>query len=42
MLVIDGGKETLLSTVRLCGKGVPPSRALDISGSLHLTIGLTF
>ena len=39
MEVVDGGVETPLSAVRLCGKGVPPSMALDISGSLHLTIG---
>ena len=36
----SGDKETPLSTVRLCGMGVPPSVALDMSGSLHLTSGL--
>ena len=33
------GEETPLSAVRPCGMGVPPSEALDMSGSPHLTIG---
>ena len=33
-----GGEETPLSAVRPCGMGVPPSEALDMSGSLYLTI----
>ena len=37
--VTGGGEETPLSTVRPCGMGVPSSEALDMSGSLHLTIG---
>ena len=49
--VTDGGEETPLSAVRLCGMeisasavrpcgmGVPPSEALDMSGSPYLTIG---
>ena len=37
--VTGGGEETSLSAVRLCGMGVPPSEALDMSGSPHLTIG---
>jgi hypothetical protein len=37
--VMGGGEETPPSAVRPRGKGVPPSRALDISGSPHLTIG---
>ena len=37
--VTGGGEETLLSAVRPCGMGVPPSGALDMSGSPHLTIG---
>ena len=36
--VTGGGEETPLSAVRPCGMGVPPSEALDISGSPHLTI----
>ncbi len=39
MGVIGGGEETPLIAVRPRGKGVPPSWALDISGSPHLTIG---
>jgi len=39
MWVMGGGEETPLSAVRPRGMGVPPSRALDISGSPHLTIG---
>ena len=37
--VTDGGEKTPLSAVRPCGMGVPPSEALDMSGSPHLTIG---
>ena len=37
--ITGGGEETPLSAVRLCGMGIPPSEALDMSGSLHLTIG---
>ena len=37
--VTGGGEETPLSAVRPCGMGVPPSGALDMSGSPHLTIG---
>ena len=37
--VTDGGEETPLSAVRPCGIGVPPSEALDMNRSLHLTIG---
>ena len=39
MWVMGGGEETPPSAVRPRGKGVPPSMALDISGSPHLTIG---
>lgn len=39
MVVMGGGEETPLSAVRPRGKGVPPSWALDTSGSPHLTIG---
>ena len=37
--VMGGGEETPPSAVRPRDKGVPPNMALDISGSLHLTIG---
>jgi hypothetical protein len=37
--VTSGGGETPLSAVRPCGMGVPPSEALDMSRSPHLTIG---
>ena len=37
--ITDGGEKRPLSAVRPCGMGVPPSEALDMSGSLHLTIG---
>ena len=37
--VTGGGEETPLSAVRLHGMEVPPSEALDMSGSPHLTIG---
>lgn len=39
MGVMGGGEEAPLSAVRPCGMGVPPSMALNISGSPHLTIG---
>ena len=39
MVVIDSGKNILLSVVRLYGMEVPPSEALDMNGSLHLIIG---
>ena len=38
-VVPSGDEETPLSAVRPCGMGVPPSEALDMSRSLHLTIG---
>ena len=37
--VTSGGEETPLSEVRPCGMGVPPSEALNMSGSPYLTIG---
>ena len=37
--VTNGGEETPLSAIRLCGMGLPSSEALDMSGSPHLTIG---
>ena len=37
--VVGGGEETPPSAVRPSGVGVPPSRALDMRGSPHLTIG---
>ena len=37
--VTSGGEKTPLSAVRPCGMEVPPSEALDTSGSPHLTIG---
>ncbi len=37
MGVMGGGEETPPSAVKSCGKGVPPSMALDINRSLHLT-----
>ena len=33
--VTGGDEETPLSVVRPCGMGGPPSKALDMSGSLH-------
>ena len=36
--VMGGGAETPLSAVRPSGTGVPPSGALDMNGSPHLTI----
>ena len=38
MGVMHGGGETSLSAVRPCGMGVTPKKALDMYGSLHLTI----
>ena len=38
MGVMHGGGETPLSAVRLCGMGVTPRKALDMYGSMHLTI----
>ena len=37
--VTSGGVETPLSAVRPCGMEIPPSGALDMSRSPHLTIG---
>ena len=37
--ITSGGEEIPLSVIRLCGMGIPPSEALDMSESLHLTIG---
>ena len=37
--VTGGGEETPVSAVRPYGMGIPPSEALDMSGSPHLTIG---
>ena len=36
--IMHGGGETPLSAVRPCGMGVTPRKALDMYGSLHLTI----
>ena len=36
--VMHGGSGTPLSTVRPCGMGVIPKKALDMYGSQHLTI----
>ena len=38
-VVTGGGEKTPLSAVRPYGMEVPPSEALDMSGSPHLTIG---
>ena len=38
MGVMHGGGGTQVSVVRLCGMGVTPGKALDMYGSLHLTI----
>ena len=38
MGVIHGGSGTPLSTVRPCGMGVTPRKALDMYGSPYLTI----
>ena len=38
MEVMNGGGETPLSAVRPCEMGVTPRKALDMYGSLHLTI----
>ena len=37
--VTGDSEETLLSVIRPCGMGVPPSEALDTGGSPYLTIG---
>ena len=37
--ITNGGEETPLSVIRLCGMEIPPSRALDMSGSPYLIIG---
>ena len=37
--VMGGSAETPLSVVRPSGTEVPPSEALDMNGSPHLTIG---
>ena len=39
MEVISSGDEIPLSTVRLGGMEIPLSEALNMNGSLHLTIG---
>ena len=36
--VMDGGQKISLSVIRLCRMGVPPNEALDMSGTLHLTM----
>ena len=36
--IMDGGRDATLSIVRPCGMDVLPSGALDMSGSLNLTI----
>ena len=38
MEIMHGGSEIPLSMVRPCGMGVTPKKALDMYGSLHLTI----
>ena len=38
MGVMHGSGETPLSAVRPCGMGVTPKKALDMYGSLYLTI----
>ena len=38
MRVMSGGGETPLSVVRPCGMDVIPRKALDMNGSLYLTI----
>ena len=38
MEVMNGGDETPLSAVRLCGMDVTPKKALDMYRSPHLTI----
>ena len=37
--ITGDGEETPISVVRSCGMEVPPSEALDMSGSPRLTIG---
>ena len=39
MEVRSGSKDIPLSEIRLYGMGVPLNRALNMNGSLHLTIG---
>ena len=36
--ITTGGEERPLNTVRLCRMGLQPSKALDMSKSLHLII----
>ena len=36
--ITSGGEKTPLSAIRPCGMEVPPSKALDMTRSLHLTI----
>ena len=36
--ILNHGEKTFLSMVRLCRMDVLPEEALDMSGSLHLTI----
>ena len=38
MRIMHGGSGTPLSAVRPCGMSVTPRKALDMYGSLHLTI----
>ena len=42
MEITGGGKETPLSAIRLSRMEVPPSEALDMSGSLHLFTSYLF
>ena len=37
--ITSGSEKIPLNAVRPCGMRVPPSEALDMSGSPHLTIG---
>ena len=39
MRIMGGGEEIPLSAVWLCGMEIPSTGILDISRSLHLTIG---
>ena len=39
MGIMGGGGETLLSTIRVYGMGIPPSGTLNTNGSLYLIIG---
>ena len=36
--IMGGDEETLFSMIRVCGMGVPPTRALNMSERPHLTI----